>query len=89
MIAVGAPDRPPVSDGGAVEGSERPDGLVGAATPRPGGAAARQRLCGYGNAKTKMLLPLLGRSSGVSRMLSRELSDDPVLATTYCLPSTA
>ena len=43
----------------------------------------------YGSAKTKMLLPLLGRSSGVRRMLSRELSDEPVLATTYCLPSTA
>ena len=51
---------------------------------------SRYRAAGiYGSAKTNRLLPRLGRSSGVRRMLSWELSDEPVLAATYCTPSTA
>ena len=41
-----------------------------------------------GSAKTKMLLPMLGRSSGVSGRKDIGLPV-PVLATTYCRPSTA
>ena len=41
-----------------------------------------------GSAKTKMLLPMLGRSSGVSARNDMGLPA-PVLATMYCLPSTA
>lgn len=61
-------------------------------TRAPSGTVSRgpRMFVGHsGKPNTKMLLPLLGRSSGVRRMLSRELSDDPVLATTYCFPSTA
>ena len=58
-------------------------------TSRPRGRERRGGRGGYGSAKTNRLLPRLGRSSGVRRMLSCELSDEPVLATTYCTPSTA
>ena len=42
-----------------------------------------------GNANTKMLLPLLGRSSGVIALQRDALPPVPVPATTYCRPSTA
>jgi hypothetical protein len=42
-----------------------------------------------GSANTKMLLALLGRSSG-ARVLSPELTSElPVLTAMYCLPFTA
>ena len=42
-----------------------------------------------GSAKTKMLLPLLGRSSGVIALQREALPPVPVPATTYWRPSTA
>ncbi len=42
-----------------------------------------------GSAKTKMLLPLLGVSSGVIALQREALPPVPVPATTYCRPSTA
>ena len=42
-----------------------------------------------GKANTNKLLPMLGRSSGVSRANACELPDGPVLIATYCRPSTA
>ena len=42
-----------------------------------------------GSANTKMLLPLLGRSSGVIALQREALPPVPVPATTYCRPSTA
>ena len=43
----------------------------------------------YGSANTKMLLPLLGRSSGVIALQREALPPVPVPATTYWRPSTA
>lgn len=49
----------------------------------------RQSPAPYGRANTKMLLALLGCSSGAS-VLSPELTSElPVLTATYCLPFTA
>ncbi len=42
-----------------------------------------------GRAKTKRLLPLLGRSSGVMALQREAFPPVPVPATTYCRPSTA
>ena len=44
---------------------------------------------GYGSAKTNSVLPAAGRNSGVRRLNAPDVSDVPVLAATYCLPSTA
>ena len=75
-VAVGVPSW----RGGTDEGGR--ECLVGMA-PSALGSSGR-----YGNAKTKMLLPMLGRSSGVSGRKDIGLPV-PVLATTYCRPSTA
>ena len=42
-----------------------------------------------GSAKTNSVLPLLGRSSGVSRLKAAEVSERPVLTATYWRPSWA
>ena len=46
------------------------------------------RAC-QGSAKTKRLLPALGRSSGVRRMNPEAVAAEPVLTATYCRPATA
>ena len=46
------------------------------------------RFCG-GRAKTKILFPVLGCSSGVSRNMPNGVPAVPVLTATYCRPSTA
>ena len=43
----------------------------------------------YGNANTKRLLPLLGRSSGVNWRKLAVVAARPVLTAMYCRPSTA
>ena len=43
----------------------------------------------FGKANTKMLLPVLGRSSGVKAKRRLVVSAVPVLTATYCRPLTA